>query len=776
MVFIRDLAVVLGTAGAVAWACHRLGLSVVVGYLVAGMMIGPFTPPFAFVSDLERVETLAQLGLVFLIFSIGLNLSLGRLQRLGWSLVVAAGLAAVGVLLGVRLCGSALGWSAAEGLFLAGMLMVSSSAIISKVLEEANLTHERSGQMALGVTVLEDVVAVLMLTLLTSLTQWGGAGAEAEAGGVASWLGTLGALGAFVVFLALMSLMLVPRLLARLGGGMPVEVRTLVVGGLLLGVGWLAVQLGYSLALGAFVLGAIVGGTRFKADVAEAFDGLRQIFGAVFFVAVGMQVDPRLLIDGAAWPWVLGVTVLALVLRPLACWLSFLATGQDRREALVAALTLTPLGEFSFIIAQLGVDSGMVPSVFFPVAVGASLLTSLAAPAMTRRAEGIADAWMAREPVWLREWVGFYHDWLRRLGRKQGASVVWKLTGGRLVQVGIWMLFLSAVILLVRPAYGAARTALGFAEATYPWWLTLVFALGLGVVLLAPLMALGRNVSALAMIFAEAATQGSARQRRLRPLLETLFRTVAMAVLGLWLLALLPAGALLLGGVGVAVVILVTVGVVFRRRLIRMHSRLEIELRDEFRRASHAASSSAWMPSLMSPTPDWGVELDEVVLPRESVFAGRTLGDLAMRRRLGCSVVGIDRQGFALVNPKADTRLFPRDKLLLMGTREQLTLATKELGSSVVQTGGPAGFDELTMETVKVPMGSVMAGQSLAALDMIRKYEVQLGGLRRRGQVQFAPSGQAQFEEGDELLVLGTVERLRAFEVAMNQVREGMEP
>lgn len=769
MVFIRDLAVVLGTAGVVAWGCHRLGLSVVVGYLVAGMIIGPFTPPFAFVSDLGRVEILAQLGLVFLIFSIGLNLSLGRLQRLGWSLVVAAGLAALGVLLGVRLCGSALGWTAAEGLFLAGMLMVSSSAIISKVLEEANLTHERSGQMALGVTVLEDVVAVLMLTILTSMTQWGGGGG----GGGASWLGTLGALGAFVVFLALMSLMLVPRLLARLGGGMPVEVRTLVVGGLLLGVGWLAVQLGYSLALGAFVLGAIVGGTRFKADVAEAFDGLRQIFGAVFFVAVGMQVDPRLLIDAAVWPWVLGVTLLALVLRPLVCWLSFVATGQDRRESLVAALALTPMGEFSFIIAQLGVDSGTVPSVFFPVAVGASLLTSLAAPAMTRRAEGMADAWMAREPVWIREWVGFYHDWLRRLGRKQGSSVVWQLTGGRLVQVGIWMLFLSAVILLVRPAYGAARSALGYADGSYPWWLTLVFALVLGAVLLAPLMALGRNVSALAMIFAEAATQGSTRQRRLRPLLETLFRTVAMGVLGVWLLALLPAGALLLGGVGVAVVILVTVGVVFRRRLIRMHSRLEIELRDEFRRASHAASSSAWMPSLMSPTPDWGVELDEVVLPRESAYSGRTLGDLAMRRRLGCSVVGIDRQGFALVNPKADTRLFPRDKLLLMGTREQLTQATKELGSSVVQTGGPAGFDELTMETVKVPRGSVMAGQSLADLDMIRKYEVQLGGVRRRGQVQFAPSGQARFEEGDELLVLGTVERLRTFEAAMNEGRGG---
>ena len=289
ILLIRDLAVVLLIAGAAAWLCRRLGLSAIVGYLVAGAIIGPHTPPFALVADLDRVQTLAQLGLVFLIFSIGLNLSLSRLKRLGLSVILATAIGAVLVLNGGRLFGWALGWGVTASLFLAAMLMVSSSAIISKVLDELNLTHERPGQLALGMTVLEDVVAILMLTLLTSLIQFGGDKPP-------PLMPTFGALGAFVVFIALMSLLIMPKLLARVSrGGLP-EIRTLLVGGLLLALAWLAVKVGYSLALGAFVFGAIVGSTRYKADIERSFEGLDQTFGAVFFVAVGMLVDFSVLV------------------------------------------------------------------------------------------------------------------------------------------------------------------------------------------------------------------------------------------------------------------------------------------------------------------------------------------------------------------------------------------------------------------------------------------------------------------------------------------------
>src|ERR1043165_8718913 len=190
--FIQDLAVVLVVAGVVGWCCQRAGMSVIVGFLVAGMVVGPYTPPFALVTETERIETLSQVGLVFLMFSIGLGLSLRKLRRLGLSLMIATFSGAIVMYYLSRMLALSLGWSAREGLFLAGMLMVSSSAIISKILHETGATHERSGQLAMGISVLEDVVAVVMLTLLNSMVQIGRSG-DAQVSE------TLLKLGAFVV-------------------------------------------------------------------------------------------------------------------------------------------------------------------------------------------------------------------------------------------------------------------------------------------------------------------------------------------------------------------------------------------------------------------------------------------------------------------------------------------------------------------------------------------------------------------------------------------------
>ena len=207
--FIQDLAVVMLVAGLVGWACHRLGLSVVVGYLVAGVLIGPHTPPFSLVTDQDRIETLAQVGLIFLMFSIGMGLSLRKLRQLGLSLVLATFTGAVVMYNLTRVVGTSLGWSPVETAFLAAMLMVSSSAIISKILLETGATHEKTGQMAMGVSMLEDVVAIVMLTILNSLVSIGGAQS-------ASLGMTLGLLSAFIALAGVGGLLLVPWLLKKM--------------------------------------------------------------------------------------------------------------------------------------------------------------------------------------------------------------------------------------------------------------------------------------------------------------------------------------------------------------------------------------------------------------------------------------------------------------------------------------------------------------------------------------------------------------------------------
>lgn len=752
ILFIRDLAVVLVAAGAAAWLCQRLGLSAIVGYLVAGAAIGPYTPPFALVADADRVQTLAQVGLVYLVFSIGLNLSISRLKRLGLSVIVATAIGALVVLNGGRLFGWALGWSVTASLFLAAMLMVSSSAIISKVLDELNLTHERAGQLALGVTVLEDVVAIAMLTLLTSLVQFGGAKPP-------PLVPTLGGLAAFIVFIALLSLLIMPKLLARLNRGALPEIQTLIVGGALLSLSWFAVQVGYSLALGAFIFGAIIGSTRYKDDIERVFRGLDQTFGAVFFVAVGMLVDFRVLLH--AWPMVLAVTVAALLLRPLACTLGFIAVGNNSRESIQAGLSVTPLGEFSFIIAQLGVESGVLPTSAYPVAVGASLLTSLTAPMLTRRAEVISQRAVGLTPPLVGKWIGFYHRWLGRLRSHQTASVLWRLTGKRFLQVGIYMLCVSALLLFATPVYLKIKASVG-EDWLFPRGLRFGYWSGFGLLILGPLIAIWRNVSALTMILSEAATTGARRQERLRPLLEKALRVVALVSLVSWLVALLPAGWSLLGAAGAVFLLLIIVAAIFWRRWVRLQSRLEIELLEQFTRASHSTVTSAWSDALPQQTGDWNLDIDEVTLPSDSAHSGKTIGQLAVRKSSGCSIVGIDRQGYGIVNPRADTVLYPQDKLLLLGTAEQLAHAAHELGA----TAGAelvTDFDELTMETLEVPLGSPLVGKPLVELDLIRKTGVQIGGIRRGNEQNLSPSGRDQFRTGDALLVLGTHAQIKQF-------------
>ncbi|MBC8008993.1 MAG: cation:proton antiporter, partial [Burkholderiales bacterium] len=177
--FIQDLAIILAAAATLGWLCQRAGLSSVVGYLVAGMVVGPYTPPFSLITDERSIATAAQVGLVFLMFSIGLRLSLRRLQRLGAGLVLAVGLGAVMIYYATRGLGVVAGLDGTQTLFLAAMLMVSSSAIIGKVLHETGTGHERPGQLAMGITVLEDVVAVVMLTVLNSLIALGAGAAAA---------------------------------------------------------------------------------------------------------------------------------------------------------------------------------------------------------------------------------------------------------------------------------------------------------------------------------------------------------------------------------------------------------------------------------------------------------------------------------------------------------------------------------------------------------------------------------------------------------------------
>ena len=750
--FIKDLAVVMLVAGLVGWACHRAGLSVVVGYLLAGVVIGPHTPPFSLVTDISRIETLASVGLVFLMFSIGMGLSLRKLRRLGLSLVLATFTGAIVMYNLTRAFGGLLGWSAIETTFLAAMVMVSSSAIISKVLQEIGVMHEKPGQLAMGVAVLEDVVAIVMLTILNSLIQIGD---HKTSVGV-----TLGLLGAFIVLAGIGGMLIVPWLLKKMSLSAGEELPTIVVTGLLFVLAYLADQAGFSLALGAFMLGAIVAETPHKIQVSRAFEGMRDVFSAVFFVSIGMLINPVAVAQ--SWALILGITVFVLVARPLAVTTGMLVIGGSTRESLRVGLSVTPLGEFSFIIAQLGVAAGAIPSKFQAIAVGVSLLTTLGAPVLTRRSERISEWVSVRQPRWLADWEGYYHRWLERMQQRERKNILWQLSKKRFIQVGIEMLLVTGLLVFSEQVFGLVREYLPV-SSNFPRGAELIFWSLLLLVALAPLVAIWRNTSALALLYAQVSTEGQPKAAQLAPVIETGLKIGTALLLLLWLSAILPISgaarwlpAAALGVIGLGFLVL-------RGRLVYWHSKFEVELHEILNQGDKFTGTTApWM----AEHGDWSLALTDCVLPDLADCRGRTLGELALRTKFGCTVAGVERQGVMVGNPSAEMILYPRDKVLLLGDPGQVA-AGKDFLQQASGAALVSNFDEVRMESVELPPGSGLHGRTLAELALGKGFGLQVAGINRAGVRILNPRGEERLFTGDSVLVLGSPDQIKAFKATL---------
>src|SRR6202162_4135636 len=436
--FVQDLAVVTFCAGIAGFLCQKIGLSSVVGFMLAGLLVGPHTPPFSIVADENRIETLSQLGLVFLMFSIGLDLSVAKLRRMGIGIILAVALGGALVFNVVRSICPLLGVGSSESLFVGGMLVASSSAIIGKILPETGLIHQRAGNLAMSITVLEDLVAVVVLTFISSVAQLH-RGPDVNIGKI------LGVLLVFVTVVVVVGLLLLPRVLQRLSQA-GTDLLTITVAGLVLGIAVIAVKTGYSLALGAFLLGAIIAETPQRPIVERAMEGMRDVFIAVFFVSIGMLLDPALLLKN--WVLILSLGVITILVRTFALSASLLVTGPSDRDAFRAALMVTPVGEFAFIIAQLGVSAGLLSSDYYPVAVGIALFTALVSPILIRHSGPISDGWLKLQPKFFYNLLELYQQFLASVGEHQRRSRVFGLARRSLPPLVISVTFASGILIV----------------------------------------------------------------------------------------------------------------------------------------------------------------------------------------------------------------------------------------------------------------------------------------------------------------------------------------
>lgn len=570
--FIRDLAIVMIVAGATTVLFHRLRQPVLLGYILAGVLIGPHTPG-PLVADPQAIDDISNLGVVLLMFTLGLEFSIRKLRRVGVGVLVVA-VAEVGLMfwIGYGLA-DAFGWKRIDAMFLGGIMALSSTMVASRTLAEGGLRRLPFARLVVGLLVVEDMLAVVILTMLTAVAIGGSVAASTA-------FTLIGHLGLFVVAGMILGLLLLPRLVDYVASFDRDEMLLVSTLGLCFGASLLAAWMGFSVALGAFLVGAVVAEARCAERVMRLIAPLRDMFAALFFVAIGLKIDPAMLADYALPALVIAAVV--IVGKSVICTLGIFAVGHDPRTAGRAGMSMAQIGEFSFVIATLGMSLGAVSSFLYPVAVAVSVLSMALSPYLVRSADGLVDAIRRVTPRPLRLLVTSYSGWLENLGPVDDNAVIAAMLRRLLWHIAVNVMLV--VTLFVIGAYINAHNWAWFSQLgiTRDQRHSLIWACAL-FLSLPLLIAIYRKAEALGMLLAELGIRerhaGAYTQHirkvlaRLIPLATLLALAVLVGVLGATILP--PRGVVL--SLSVAGVL---VAVILWRGLVKVHARLQAALRE----------------------------------------------------------------------------------------------------------------------------------------------------------------------------------------------------
>ncbi len=574
--FIHDLAVIMLVAGVVTVLFHRLKQPVVLGYIVAGVIIGPHTPPSPLITDQHTIDILAELGVIFLMFSLGLEFSLRKLRAVG-ATVAVAGLAEIVVMIWIGFeIGRHFGWKTMDALFLGAMMAISSTTIIVRALDELGLKREGFAQIIFGILVVEDILAICMMVLLTGLAVSGNVSPQEVAL-------TFGKLTIFLVVSLVVGLLVVPRLLDYVARVKSNEMLLISVLGICFGFCLLVIRLGYSVAMGAFVIGAVMAEARALRTIERLIEPVRDMFSAIFFVTIGLMLDPRVLGDYLG-PIVV-VSIAVIVGKIVAVSVGSFIAGQEGRTSMRIGMGMAQIGEFSFIIATLGISLRVTSDFLYPVAVAVSVITTVLTPLLIRSADPLTKVLARAMPRRLSRVFRFYTGWLQSLRLEGDQAVIAGMVRKILMQV--FINFCIVVALFLVSAY-LVRDARIFAG-----WLSdsgIQKALGWGGALLLSipfLIAAYRKLKALSMMLAEVGVRRSFAGRHtqnVRRLVAEIIPVLSLAVMLVLLSALsssiLPPAEMLL----LVLVVGALVVVLLWRQFIKLHSRLQIALIDTFQK------------------------------------------------------------------------------------------------------------------------------------------------------------------------------------------------
>lgn len=732
---IQDLALILITAGIVTLVFKKLRQPLVLGYIMAGFLVSPNFKFTMSVVDNANIKVWADIGVMFLLFALGLDFSFKKILKMGIAPVIAAltiifSMMTIGVLIG-----EAFGWSSMNGLFLAGMLAMSSTTIIYKAFDDLGLRQQQFSSLVMSVLILEDVLAIVMMVVLTTIAK-GGAGDGEQ------MLSSLLSIVFFLVLWFVVGLFFIPIFLRKVRSLINDEVLLIVALALCCGMAVCASLVGFSSAFGSFVMGSILAETIEAKKIEKLVEPVKNLFGAIFFVSVGMLVDIQVVV--AQWFPILVVTLAILFGQSIFGTFGFMLSGQTLKTAMRCSFSMAQIGEFAFIIATLGLSLGVVEDFLYPVVVTVSVITTFLTPYMIRGAVPIYNGIESHLPkVWISR-INKISDIAPSNVDRSGNN--WKPL---LTQMAVNTLIYSvltiavmSIMLTIGEDFMASIIPEGFANP--------LCAL-LTVLLAAPFlraMVMKKNKSE----EFKALWTGSRHNRA--PLVFTIIARGVLAIMYIFYICnhLLDYSDSIIICIAIAAIS----GIVYSRSMKNSSIRMERLFIQNLRSKDMAARAAGKKrPLFEGRLLDRDIHIAEVEVPQDTLWAGKTLAELNLAKRFGVHVSSIQRGRQHIHIPSGGDMLFPGDKLHAIGTDDQLTKLNAALQQEQFSDEMELDQPEMRLRRFAIGNNSILLGKSLVTSGLRDKYNCMLVGMEEDQESLSAVTPTYKFEVGDILWIVG---------------------
>jgi CPA2 family monovalent cation:H+ antiporter-2 len=741
---IQDLALMLVVAGIVTLIFKKLKQPLVLGYIVAGFLVSPNMPYTASVVDHENVHLWADIGVMFLLFSLGLDFSFKKILKMGASPVISTCtiifcMSMLGVLVGYSF-----GWSKMDCIFLGGMLAMSSTTIIYKAFDDLGLRQQQFAGLVMSVLILEDILAIVMMVMLSAIAS----GNNPDGG---QMLGSIMKIGFFLILWLIVGIFAIPLFLKHVRHLINDEVLLVVSLGLCCAMAVFSTKVGFSSAFGAFIMGSILAETIEAEKIEKLVEPVKNLFGAIFFVSVGMLVDPKILVDYAIPIALLVLTI--LMGQAVLGTFSFMLGGESLKSAMRCGFSMAQIGEFSFIIASLGLSLGVISDFLYPVVVAVSVITTFLTPYMIRLATPVYSRLERHLPSRLiqsmnRLSMGNTHTqeqskWKKLLAQMAVNTLIYSI----LTMAAIAVMFTFFLPFMRELLAGAgddlyANAIVGIVT----------------VVLISPFlraMVMKKNRSE------EWRTLWAESNRNRLPLIFTVIVRVIIAIAFIFYIChqLSHFTDALIITIGVIVVGLIVVSRTVKRRSITLERLFIQNLRSRDIEAQvHGKKRPLYEGRLL----DRDIHIADFKVPYNSMWMGSTLKQLDLGRKYGVHVSSIMRGGMRINIPDGDYVIFPYDVLQVIGSDEQFTAFREALEKEVLGEDYDWENREMKLRQLVIGEDSPFVGKSLIESGIRDIYSCMVVGLEegKESLSRYVPT--RKFQAGDIIWVVGEQESIDA--------------